>query len=69
VPRKPRIYCDACGEKTTGLEKRALAAVKNAWKGNVARRDNRSVLCKCGERFTTDRRKVQRCPSCERRHG
>lgn len=69
-PLKPRIYCDSCNGKGPGLKRRALAAVKDAWKGNiVTNTGERSVLCKCGERFRTDRAKVQRCPRCEKRHA
>ena len=68
--RKPRIYCDSCNSKGPGLERRALAAVKNAWKGNVVTNTGeRSVVCKCGERFRTAKEKVQRCPRCEKKHA
>jgi hypothetical protein len=67
--KKPRIYCDQCNKRGPGLKANALAKVKEAWKGNVkTNQEQRSVLCKCGRRFTTDRRKVQRCPHCEGRH-
>jgi hypothetical protein len=70
APLKPRIYCDSCNRKGPGLERRALALVKNAWKGNVVTNTGeRSVLCKCGKRFRTDKEKVQRCPHCEKKHA